>query len=214
MRNLLDQETIVQAVEDSVVERRLARRFFNRTALIYPVIGRRSVPAYRRVLRELSFPAELTILDIGTGTGSLAGVFADRGHRVTGVDSADQLIATARRRVPSGDFRVMDLVELGEMAPDSFDIVCLAHVLHGLNPDLREVALHIAARLAREGVLVFDYSGPGPWYVRLVEWIEGPHYTSFLARGLVDLASAHRLVIKEHGETSSFGGWWWCVEAG
>lgn len=207
-------ESIARTVENSVEERRKVRRFFNRTALAFHLIDRRLGPEYRKVLEMLALSASLTVLDIGTGTGSLAGAFADRGHRVTGIDFADRLIARARRRVPSGEFRSMDLVELEQMPSGSFDIVCLAYVLHGLSPELKDTTLHHAARLARDGVLVFDYSCLGPWHVRLIEWIEGPHYPGFVARTIDEHVSTHRLVVENSGETSSVGGWWWCVDKG
>jgi len=202
---------MARTVDRTVEERHRAKRFFNRVALAFHVIDRRLGPEYRAALEALSLPHEGTVLDIGTGTGTLAGAFADRGHRVTGIDFAERLLEKARRRVPSGDFRSMDLVELETMPSGSFDIVCLAYVLHGLSPELRETTLHHASRLARDGVLIFDYSRLGPWYVRLIEWIEGPHYQGFVARPMAEHFSAHQLVIKEEGETSAVGGWWWCV---
>ncbi|MEN8163907.1 MAG: class I SAM-dependent methyltransferase [Acidobacteriota bacterium] len=203
---------MARTVEKSVDERRRAKRFFHRVALAFHVIDRRLGPEYRTALECLSLPAEGTVLDIGTGTGTLAAAFAERGHRVTGIDFVDRLLEKARRRVPSGDFRSMDLVELEKMPSGSFDIVCLAYVLHGLSPELRGATLHHAARLARNGVLLFDYSCLGPWHVRLIEWIEGPHYPGFVARTVDEHVAAHRLVVAKRGETSSVGGWWWCVE--
>ena len=207
----MNPEAVARTADQTVKERQRARRFFNRVALAFHVIDRRLGPEYREALEALSLPAELTVLDIGTGTGTLAGAFANRGHRVTGIDFAERLLEKARRRVPSGDFRSMDLVELETMSSHSFDIVCLAYVLHGLSPELREATLHQASRLARQGVLVFDYSCLGPWYVRLIEWIEGPFYPAFVARPMAEHVSAHQLVVEERGKTSSVGGWWWCV---
>jgi len=198
-------------VDRTVEERHRARRFFNRVALAFHIIDRRLGPEYRTALEVLSLPKEGTVLDIGTGTGTLAAAFAERGHPVTGIDFAERLLEKARRRVPSGKFHTMDLIELGEMPSESFNVVCLAYVLHGLSPELREATLHQAFRLARNGVLIFDYSCLGPWYVRLIEWIEGPHYPAFVGRSMAAQLSAHHLVIKEEGETSSVGGWWWCV---
>ena len=178
------------------------------------MIDHRFGPEYRRALEVLSLPDRGTVLDIGTGTGTLAGAFSERGHQVTGIDVAEKLLARARRRAPLGDFRAMDLVDLGSMPSGSFDIVCLAYVLHGLSPELRSATLDHASRLARMGVLIFDYSRPGPWIVRLIEWIEGPFYPGFVAHTMVEIVSPHRLAIAKSGETSSVGGWWWCVGEG
>ncbi len=202
-------EPTARTVENSLDERRRAKRFFNRAALAFHVIDRRLSPEYRVALEVLSLPADQAVLDIGTGTGTLAAAFAERGHRVTGIDFAERLLERARRRVPSGDFRLMDLVEVEAMPAGSFDIVCLAYVLHGLSPELRSTTLHHAARLARNGVLIFDYSCLGPWYVRLIEWIEGPHYRGFVAGSMAEYLSPYQLTIEQCGQTSSVGGWWW-----
>ncbi len=205
----LTPETMGRTVEKSFNERRQAKRFFNRVAPAFHIIDRRLGPEYRRALKVLSLSTDQTVLDIGTGTGTLAAAFVERGHPVTGIDFAERLLERARRRVPSGDFRLMDLVEVEAMSSDSFDIVCLAYVLHGLSPELRSTTLHHAARLARNGVLIFDYSCLGPWYVRLIEWIEGPHYRGFVALDMAEHLSEHQLTIEQSGETSSVGGWWW-----
>ena len=205
----MNPEYMARNIENSIDERRRAKRFFNRVGLAFHVIDRRLGPEYRRALEVLSLPKEATVLDIGTGTGTLAAAFVERGHQVTGIDFAERLLERARRRVPSGDFRLMDLVEVEAMPAGSFDIVCLAYVLHGLSPELRSTTLHHAARLTRNGLLIFDYSCLGPWYVRLIEWIEGPYYRGFLARSMAEHLSAHQLTIEQSGETSSVGGWWW-----
>ena len=64
-------------------ERRRARRFFNRMSPLHPIVERHLFPQYLDVLDRLALPPELGVLDLATGTGLLAGVFADRGHAVT-----------------------------------------------------------------------------------------------------------------------------------
>lgn len=81
-------------------ERRRARRFFNRMSPLYPIIERHLFPQYRDVLDRLALPPELSVLDLATGTGLLAGAFAERGHAVVGLDFADKLLNRARQRFP------------------------------------------------------------------------------------------------------------------
>ena len=81
-------------------ERKRTQRFFNLVSPVYPLVERHLVPAYRRALDQLELPPALRVLDLATGTGLLAGVFADRGHTVTGLDFADRLLQRARRRFP------------------------------------------------------------------------------------------------------------------
>jgi ubiquinone/menaquinone biosynthesis C-methylase UbiE len=167
-------------------ERERTRRFFNLVAPAFCIIDRHLLPRYRLVLRRLRLPAGWSVLDIGTGTGTLATALVERGHPTTGIDTADRLLARARQAAPRADLRTMDLVDLPSMEHDSFDVVALAYVLHGLPTALCDLALAEARRLARQRVLVLDYDGRGPWYVRLVERVEGPHYRLFVERPMED----------------------------
>ena len=193
---------------ESEVERHRTRRFFNLVAPAFHVIDRRLLPEYRRVLETLGLEPELTVLDLATGTGTLAAAFAERGHRVAGIDFAARLLRRARRRLPQADFRLMDLADLPQIPDNAYDVVALAYVLHGMPPQMRRFALCQARRLARRHVLVFDYSGPGRWHVRFIEWIEGPHYPSFVARPLAELVAEAGLIVRREERTSSVGACW------
>jgi hypothetical protein len=94
------------------------------------------------------------------------------------------------------------------MPERSFDVVAVAYVLHGLSPELRRFALREAGRLARRSVVVIDYCRLGPWYVRLIERIEGPHYRSFVAAPVSSLLERNGLRVVSEGVTSPYGGWW------
>ena len=193
---------------ESVDERLRTRRFFNLVAPAFHVIDRRLLPEYRRVLDALGLDPGLSVLDLATGTGTLAAAFAERGHPVAGIDFAARLLRRARRRLPGTDFRLMDLADLPQLPNDAYDVVALAYVLHGMPPQMRRFALCQARRLARRHVLIFDYSGPGRWYVRLIEWIEGPHYPSFVDRPLAEIATEAGLVVEREERTSSTGACW------
>jgi len=190
------------------LERRRTRRFFNRVAPAFRLIDRHLLPTYREVLAELNVPPEDTVLDLATGTGTLALAFAERSHRVTGIDFAERLLARARRRLPDADLRHMDLAELPSLPGGSWDGVAMAYLLHGVPPSFRRFVLCQAARLSRRWILVFDYPGPGPFYVRVIERIEGPHYPGFVARPFTEHATEAGLTVLRHGATSRHGGWW------
>ena len=66
-------------------------------ALIYPFIERNLDPVYNKALDRLALDRDLDVLDLATGTGILAGAFAQRGHQVTGVDFAENLLRRAER---------------------------------------------------------------------------------------------------------------------
>ena len=52
--------------------------------------------AWKRALASLLPHAPCDVLDVGTGTGVIAAAVADLGHRVTGIDLADGMLAKAR----------------------------------------------------------------------------------------------------------------------
>ncbi|MFI0240734.1 class I SAM-dependent methyltransferase [Streptomyces sp. NPDC016845] len=75
------------------------------------------------------------LLDLGCGTGSLSLLAAERGHRVTGVDFAPNMLDLARRKFAPHDARFL----LGDAAAPpvpaaSYDVVLARHVLWAL-PD-------------------------------------------------------------------------------
>ncbi|CVE17274.1 Mg-protoporphyrin IX methyl transferase [Serratia marcescens] len=73
-------------------------------------------------------PANARLLDLGCGNGApIAAYFIEQGYRVTGVDSAQAMIARCRQRFPQQEWRKMDMRQLdlpakfdGLLAWDSF----------------------------------------------------------------------------------------------
>lgn len=78
--------------------------------------------------------AGLDILDIGCGAGYVAGHLAAQGHRVTGVDPAEDGIALARRSFPAVRFEVgSGYDDLSGMMPEgSWDVIVAAEVIEHL----------------------------------------------------------------------------------
>ena len=191
-------------------ERKRARVLFNLISVIYPMIEWHLFPRYKDALNKLDLPAGLTVLDVATGSGILAAAFAGRGHAVTGLDLSQRMLKRARERFPAIDFRTFDLVDLPRIASGSYDIVSCGYLLHGLSAGFREAILKNIARIAGRYVLVFDYCCAGGWFVRLIEWIEGPNYPQFIAtRRETEFAGAG-LVIERAFRTSEFGNAWLC----
>src|SRR3954467_2711438 len=77
------------------------------------------------------------VVDLGCGTGSLALLAAEAGHRVTGVDFAPRMIEQARAKADAAaldiDWRVGDAAA-PPVAPEAFDVVLERHVLWAM-PD-------------------------------------------------------------------------------
>ncbi len=191
-------------------ERSRTRRFFNLVSVIYPFIERNLTPAYRTALGKLDLDSGLRVMDLATGTGILAGVFAERGHPTTGIDFAANLLNRARKKFPAVTFREMDLVDLDGIQAGSFGIVSMGYFLHGVDAEFRREVLMEAARIASDYVIIFDYGRPGNFVVRFIEWVEGPHYPAYLAASRDAEFREAGLEIVEDFPTSDFGQVWVC----
>ena len=81
-----------------------------------------ALPLFETVLQETALAKNTSVLDIGCGSGIFCEMAAKRGARVSGLDASEQLLAIARQRVPSGDFRTGEMEEL-PYDDQSFDVV-------------------------------------------------------------------------------------------
>jgi len=191
-------------------ERDRTRAFFDRTALAFRVIERVVLPEYRDTLARLRLPLSLTVLDLGTGTGSLARAFWERGHRVVGVDFSERLLRRARKLTPGVRFDLRDIVDLETLPDGAFDVVAMGYVLHGMPSELRARALRLAGRIAAHHVLVIDHGQHGGRFTRLIEWVEGPHYVEYTRRPLRETLESCGLEVVEQDRTRSGGRSWLC----
>lgn len=191
-------------------ERKRARLFFNLTSVLYPAIERYLFPRYMEAVARLNLPVDLPVLDLATGSGILAAAFCRRGHRVTGVDFSRRLLSRAIRRFPEIEFKVFDLVDLSKIPENSYGIVACGYLLHGISPQFRKTILKHMSRIARSHVVVFDYCCDGGWFVRLIEWVEGPHYQGFIDTPREEEFASSGLGVESTFQTSGFGSMWLC----
>jgi SAM-dependent methyltransferase len=70
------------------------------------------LPLYESVSARPELANASSILDVGCGPGLAAQIFSKRIERVAGADATVPFIEIARRRVPSGDFRVAEMESL------------------------------------------------------------------------------------------------------
>jgi len=119
----------------------------------------------------------LHALDICTGTGIVAEALSGRGYRVTGIDLSAQMLSQPRalRRAKAVTNVQMDARQLA-FADRSFDLCSISMGLHEFQIGDRQQILAEMSRVSRQYVLIADYSGPQPWFIRLAEWAEGSHY--------------------------------------
>ena len=202
----MDQRLTKQFCEEG----KRTQRFFNRMWPLYPIVELHLFPQYRKSLSKIDLRPELSVLDLATGTGILAGAFSERGHKVLGLDFADKLLKRACRRFPQVEFRNFDLLHLDRIESDAYDIVSMGYFLHGLSPDFRLFCLRESVRIARGHVVIFDYGCNGGWFLRFIEWIEGPNYPAFIAVDREQELQGVGLQIDRVERVSDFGNYWLC----
>lgn len=114
------------------------------------------------MLDALPKPRVESLLDIGTGTGRILELFAERTNSGLGIDLSRQMLGIARARLDDGHLshcsvRQGDVYDL-DIDADSQEVVVLHHVLHFLPEPAR--ALDAASRVLAPGgtLLVVDFA--------------------------------------------------------
>jgi len=105
----------------------------------------------RKLLHEVEFPADATVVDLCAGVGFSS---ARNGH-VTCVDTSAQMLAVARLRRPDiKHFETGNAETWGES--ESFDIATLMFGTHEMPAHARRRVVRNALRLARRKVMIVD----------------------------------------------------------
>src|SRR6516225_4938193 len=88
--------------------------------------------AWHELISRVAGSVPLDVLDVGCGTGFLSLLLAELGHRVTGIDLAEAMLAMARGKAAAHgltvDFRYAD-AEAPDLPPGSSDLIVERHVL-------------------------------------------------------------------------------------
>jgi SAM-dependent methyltransferase len=127
---------------------------------VYDATYERRAAAGENVHGEADFVerfAPASVLDAGCGTGRVGRELARRGLDVVGVDLDPEMLATARRKAPSVDWRLADLATV-DLAR-SFDAVVMAgNVMIFLAPGSEPaVVANIARHLQPGGLLIAGF---------------------------------------------------------
>jgi 2-polyprenyl-3-methyl-5-hydroxy-6-metoxy-1,4-benzoquinol methylase len=107
-------------------------------------------------------PRDIHILDVGCGVGELAGLLANLGYRVLGIDIHKPSIEEARKRNPFNNisFQCQDAANLN--LEDKFDVVVASEVLEHLKEPEKLIA-KVNALLKANGLLIITLpNGYGP----------------------------------------------------
>jgi putative AdoMet-dependent methyltransferase len=94
----------------------------------FPFVG------YHRVLQEIvnlsGVSSGQAVLDLGTGTGNLALLFAEKGCRLTCTDFSEAMLARAQEKLPEAEQYLHDLRVPLPFVNRRFDAVVSAYVFH------------------------------------------------------------------------------------
>jgi len=103
-------------------------------------------------IAERAGKSGVRVLEIGCGTGTLAGLMAARGAVVTAIDSSASMLAVAQQRIEALDLqdrvtlKRMDATQIGDRFPQgAFDLIVSTLVFSELPPDERQYVLKQSA---------------------------------------------------------------------
>jgi SAM-dependent methyltransferase len=110
------------------------------------------------------------VLDVGCGTGALAGRLAERGYDVVGVDPSAGMLDVLRTRHPGVEAVVASGTGL-PLEDDDFDLVLTVAALHHVaEPGAVRQTLGEMTRVSRPGgrILVWDHNPRNPYWSSLM----------------------------------------------
>ena len=157
--------------------------------------GQRADAVERRLLAGhlAAFGRTGSLLEIGSGTGHFADLWADAGFRAVGLDLDVARLSYSRRRRPG--FPVVRGNGLALPFRDgSFDVVTMVTALEFITPPM--AALEEAARVARRGLLIgaLNRWSPVAWWRRgRASWKRGGTPSSYEGAGFFSPRELGRL---------------------
>lgn len=151
MNRMKEKKSLIMDVK------RIVRLYWDRRSQTYGngiYKSREEPPHFWKTILKDAISAEhnLTILDVGTGTGFLALLFAEMGHNVTGIDISKSMLERSRYNADklklTVDFMHCDAENL-PFVDETFDIVISRHLLWTMpNP---KIAVNEWSRVVRSG---------------------------------------------------------------
>lgn len=108
-------------------------------------------------------PAGKSVLDVATGTGSLAVELGKKADKVVGIDLSDKMLAVAGRKSKAENitFQQMDASKM-DLEDDSFDIVTISLGLHDMPLEIRNAVLKESKRVLKPNgkLFILEYDLP------------------------------------------------------
>jgi len=141
--------------------RKSPEKFWNLMASRYAASTIPDIGAYQKKLEKLKsyLSAEYHVLDMGCGTGTQCGDFANNVKQVTGIDISSKLLAIAEKRMAERKIENVEFIQTTvfdkRFEHGRFDVVMAFYILHLLE-DIDEVIRRIHGLLKPEGLFVLE----------------------------------------------------------
>ena len=179
----MENDKILLAKREKVFRRQ--KKFYKTVLPVFKLVSRKLQRDYRAafpvLLKRVKIDCNTSVLDVGTGTGGLAGLFLEYTSHVTGVDYSPEMLTEAQKKYGHKiDFECIAAHEISHFEAGRFDIVTAAFSLHDMDNNYRQRVLTEMHRVAKEKVIIFDFVKNNGFLIRMIEFLEGSYYRDFL----------------------------------
>ncbi len=93
------------------------------------------------------------ILEIGVGTGNLAGKFLNSNYNIVGIDQSREMLAVAKEKYPNLKVRLGEFLKI-PYGNNSFDIIISTYAFHHLNEEEKHIAIQEIMRVLSDGGII------------------------------------------------------------
>jgi len=171
-----------------------AKRWFGREAPVYWIFDRVVAGVRHTVVEVTNARPRSRILDVATGTGEQAFVFAQRGHEVVGIDLSEDMLRVAREHNKDSGV-IFDVGDAAHMPykDDHFDVSCISFALHDMPRSIRENVVKEMARVTKANgiIVIVDYAVPAKnllrsLFLRIARLGETKFFPEFMQSGLTE----------------------------
>lgn len=161
-------------------------QLFSRWAPVYDVFELILSDVRNQITKEIN-PINKSVLDVATGTGSLAIDLSKSAEKVVGIDLSSKMLDVAEKKRKNNNlsFLLMD-ASCMKFNDEEFDLVTISLGLHDMPLDIRTLVLKEVKRvLKRDGKLyILEYDLPqnplGAVSSRLINTFESKYYLNFI----------------------------------
>ena len=181
-----------------------AKFMFGSIAPIYARVDHALITGYQNsieiVKNEIGIKGK-RVLDLGTGSGAWAMKFVEEQASVVyGIDLSEKILKSGRAKHTEINFAIGDAENLINFEDNSFDIVTCSFVIHGVKKDRRAKMLSEMKRVSKKHIVIHDFIGRTPLFIRFLEFIERSDYKNFKKYFCNELKTEFKHVNKVKGD--------------